>query len=67
MEDCVNKIISIIKRHTSFGFIKMQEEQEIRDAIKYYVDSTVLLEKEKSYNDGYLAGIRTSQRMSSHN
>jgi hypothetical protein len=67
MDNCLEKIFSIIRRHTSFGFVKMQEEVEIREAIESYVNSVVLIEKERAYNEGYIAGIRTSQRMQSIN
>jgi hypothetical protein len=67
MEECMNTILSIIRKHTSFGFVKMQEEVEIREAIDSYVNHVVLIEKERAYNEGYLAGIRTSQRMQSIN
>jgi hypothetical protein len=67
MENCLEKIFSIIRRHTSFGFVKEQEQIEIREAIQSYVNSVVLIEKERAYNDGYLSGIRTSQRMRSVN
>jgi hypothetical protein len=60
-------ILSIIKKHTSFGFVKMKEEIEIRETIESYVNSVVLIEKERAYNEGYIAGIRTSQRMQSIN
>jgi hypothetical protein len=67
MEECMNTILSIIRKHTSFGFVKMQEEIEIRETIKSYVESVVLIERERAYNEGYLAGIKTSHRMQSIN
>lgn len=67
MEECINKILSVIRRHTSFGFIKMQEEQEIRNAVQFYVDSIILVERERAYNEGYLSGVRTAHRMNTPN
>jgi hypothetical protein len=67
MEECINKIISIVRRYTPVGFVKMQEEIEIRETIESYVKSVVLIEKERAYNEGYLAGIKTSHRMQSIN
>jgi hypothetical protein len=67
MENCLNTIFNIIRRHTSFGFVKEQEQIEIREAIDSYVNHVVLIEKERAYNEGYLSGIRTSQRMRSVN
>ena len=67
MEECIDKILSVIRRHTSFGFIKMQEEQEIKDAIQSYVNSIILFEKEISYNEGYLSGVKTAHRMNTPN
>jgi hypothetical protein len=67
MDECISKILFIIKRHTSLGFVKMQEEQEIKKTIGSYINSVVLIERERAYNEGYLAGIKTSHRMQSIN
>lgn len=67
MENCLNTIFNIIRRHTSFGFVKEQEQIEIREAIDSYVKSVVLIEKERAYNEGYLAGVKTSHRMNNPN
>jgi len=67
MEDCLNDIVDIIRRCSNVGFIKIKEEQEIIDSIKKYTDSMVLLEKEKAYNEGFLAGIKVSQRINNIN
>jgi hypothetical protein len=67
MENCLNTIFNIIRRHTSFGFVKEQEQIEIREAIDSYVNHVVLIEKERAYNEGYLTGVKTAQRMNSHN
>lgn len=67
MEECLENILNIVRRYSNVGFIKIKEEQEIKDSINKYVDSLVLIEKEKAYNEGFLSGIKVSQRINSTN
>jgi hypothetical protein len=58
-----DKIIDIVRKYSSFGLVKSEDEQEIESLLR----EQNLVIKEEAYNRGFIDGVKSSQRMESAN
>jgi hypothetical protein len=54
-------ILNIMRRQTSYGFVKESEALKVEQIIENYLSESLLIEKEMAYNKGFIDGIRSAR------
>jgi hypothetical protein len=67
LEECLNKILNVVRKYSSFGIIKIKDEEEIKNILIVFLNSIISAEKQKSYNEGYIVGIKMCKKMNEIN
>jgi hypothetical protein len=67
MDIHVEKICDVFRPYSSFGFVKEEDKAKVLEVINEIRREESLLVKEISYNEGFVTGVRSVQRMASVN
>lgn len=67
MDVYVEKICDVFRPYSSFGFIKEEDRDKVTEIVDEIKRQENLLVRESAYNDGFLTGVKSAQRMGSIN